>query len=151
MITQTLSTISKDMSHPRNHKMSKVEAQQLSDCELLALIDKSTGHTGTDFSNYLNCDFSYTYLTGLIKSRGYENGWHKTDGVSSSSQKPVHIQMKKTEEEVCRQSYMISKSVASEWKTFNQHVPYKTVTLDWALRRFIDDYKSGLIDFQLKI
>lgn len=79
------------------------------------------------------------------------NGWHKTSGAPSSSPKPITIQMKKSDDEVTRQSYMIDRKTAVEWKQFNKTVPYKTVTLGWALRRFMDDVKSGRIKFELEI
>ena len=132
-------------------KITKEEAQQKSDAELLQMIQRAQGHTGKDFQEYMNCDFSYTYLTGLIKERGYENGWHKTSEGTSPTQKPVVIQMKKSDEDAVRQSYMVDKSVAEEWKLFNKNVPYKTVTLGCALRRFMDDVKSGRIKFELEI
>lgn len=132
-------------------KITKEAAQQKSDAELLQMIKDAKGHTGNDFSDYMNCDFSYSYLTGLISDRGYENGWHKVSDVPSSSPKPIVIQMKKSDNEVSRQSYMVEKNIATEWKQFNKNVPYKTVTLGWALRRFMDDVKSGRIKFELEI
>ena len=131
-------------------KMTKEELQQKSDRELLSLVERSKGHTGNDFGEYMNCDFSYSYLTTVLKDRGYENGWHKTSDAPSTT-KPVTIQMRKSEDTVSRQSYMIDKSVAEEWKQFNKNVPYKTVTLGYALRRFMDDYNSGRIKFEFEI
>jgi len=132
-------------------RMSKEELQQKSDRELLSLVEKSKGHTGNDFGEYMNCDFSYSYLTTVLKDRGYENGWHKTSDAPTATIKPVTIQMRKSDDTVSRQSYMIDKSVAYEWKQFNKNVPYKTVTLGYALRRFMDDYNSGRIKFEFEI
>ena len=132
-------------------KMTKEEAQQKSDAELLQMIQQAQGHTGKDFSDYLNCDFSYTYLTGLIRDRGYENGWHKTSEGTSPVIKPTAICMKKSYKETTRKSFIIDEDVASEWKEFNKNVPFPSVTLGCALRRFMDDYKSGLIKFELEI
>ena len=153
MDTQTMNnTVAVSATKNNTHKMTKEEAQQKSDAELLKMIADSKGHTGNDFSEYMNCDFSYSYLTSLLSSRGYENGWHKTSNAPSSSPKPIVIQMKKADDEVTtRQSYMVEKSIAAEWKQFNKNVPYKTVTLGWALRRFMDDVKSGRIKFELEI
>ena len=39
-------------------KMTKEEAQQKSDAELLQMIQQAQGHIGKDFSDYMNCDFS---------------------------------------------------------------------------------------------
>ena len=132
-------------------KMTKEEAQQKSDAELLQMIQQAQGHTGKDFSDYMNCDFSYTYLTGLIRDRGYENGWHKTSEGNSPVIKPTAICMKKSEKKTTRKSFIIDEDVASEWKEFNKNVPFPSVTLGCALRRFMDDYKSGLIKFELEI
>ena len=132
-------------------KMTKEEAQQKSDAELLQMIQQAQGHTGKDFSDYMNCDFSYTYLTGLIRDRGYENGWHKTSEGSSPVIKPTAICMKKSDKKTTRKSFIIDEDVASEWKEFNKNVPFPSVTLGCALRRFMDDYKSGLIKFELEI
>lgn len=152
MDTQRITqTATEGVAPTTSTKMTKDELQQKSDKELLAMVEKSKGHTGNDFSEYMNCDFSYSFLTTTLKDRGYENGWHKTSDTPSSSVKPTTIKMRKSDEEVSRQSYMIEKSVAQEWKQFNQNVPYKTVTLGYALRRFMDDYKKGLIKFDFEI
>ena len=132
-------------------KMTKEEAQQKSDAELLQMIQQAQGHTGKDFSDYMNCDFSYTYLTGLIRDRGYENGWHKTSEGSSPVVKPTVIRMKKSDEGTTRKSFIIDEDVAAEWKEFNKNVPFPSVTLGCALRRFMEDYRSGRITFELEI
>lgn len=132
-------------------KMTKEEAQQKSDAELLQMIQQAQGHTGKDFSDYMNCDFSYTYLTGLIRDRGYENGWHKTSEGSSPIVKPTVIRMKKSDEGTTRKSFIIDEDVAAEWKEFNKNVPFPSVTLGCALRRFMEDYRSGRITFELEI
>ena len=132
-------------------KMTKEEAQQKSDAELLQMIQQAQGHTGKDFSDYMNCDFSYTYLTGLIRDRGYENGWHKTSEGSSPVVKSTVIRMKKSDEGTTRKSFIIEEDVASEWKEFNKNVPFPSVTLGCALRRFMEDYRSGRISFELEI
>ena len=132
-------------------KMTKEEAQQKTDAELLQMIQQAQGHTGKDFSDYMNCDFSYTYLTGLIRDRGYENGWHKTSEGSSPVVKPTVIRMKKSDEGTTRKSFIIDEGVAAEWKEFNKNVPFPSVTLGCALRRFMEDYRSGRITFELEI
>jgi hypothetical protein len=132
-------------------KMTKEEAQQKTDAELLQMIQQAQGHTGKDFSDYMNCDFSYTYLTGLIRDRGYENGWHKTSEGSSPVVKPTVIRMKKSDDGTTRKSFIIDEDVAAEWKEFNKNVPFPSVTLGCALRRFMEDYRSGRITFELEI
>lgn len=131
-------------------KMTKEEAQQKSDAELLQMIQQAQGHTN-DFQNFMNCDFSYTYLTSLIRERGYENGWHKTSEGSSPVVKPTVIRMKKSEDGTTRKSFIIDEDVAAEWKEFNRNVPFPSVTLGCALQRFMEDYRSGRITFELEI
>ena len=140
-----------DVKVPNTPKMTKEEAQQKTDAELLQMIQQAQGHTGKEFSDYMNCDFSYTYLTGLIRDRGYENGWHKTSEGSSPVVKPTVIRMKKSDEGTTRKSFIIDEDVAAEWKDFNKNVPFPSVTLGCALRRFMEDYRSGRITFELEI
>ena len=152
MDTQNITlTATENVAPTTSKKMTKEELQQKSDKELLALVEKSKGHTGNDFSEYMNCDFSYTFLTTTLKDRGYENGWHKTSEGNSLVIKPTAICMKKSDKDTTRKSFIIDEDVASEWKEFNKNVPFPSVTLGCALRRFMDDYKSGLIKFELEI
>lgn len=132
-------------------KMTKEEAQQKTDAELLQMIQQAQGHTGKDFTDYMGCDFSYSYLTGLLKDRGYENGWHKTSEGFAPVVKPTVIRMKKSDEGTTRKSFIIDEDVAAEWKEFNKNVPFPSVTLGCALRRFMEDYRSGRITFELEI
>lgn len=152
MDTQNITlTATENVAPTTSTKMTKEELQQKSDKELLALVEKSKGHTGNDFSEYMNCDFSYSFLTTTLKDRGYENGWHKTSEGTSPVIKPTAICMKKFDKDTTRKSFIIDEDVALEWKEFNKNVPFPSVTLGCALRRFMDDYKSGLIKFELEI
>ena len=152
MDTQNITlTATENVAPTTSTKMTKEELQQKSDKELLALVEKSKGHTGNDFSEYMNCDFSYSFLTTTLKDRGYENGWHKTSEGTSPVIKPTAICMKKSDKDTTRKSFIIDEDVASEWKEFNKNVPFPSVTLGCALRRFMYDYKSGLIKFELEI
>lgn len=136
---------------PDTPKMTKVELQCKSDEEILEMVKKAQGHTGTDFQDYMNCDFSYTYLTGVLQKRGYENGWHKIRENEVQSNQPEIIQMCKSESVTCRQSFIIEKEIAEEWKDFNKNIPFKSVTIGFALKRFMTDVRNGLIKFELKI
>lgn len=152
MDTQNITlTATENVVPTTSTKLTKEELQQKSDKELLALVEKSKGHTGNDFSEYMNCDFSYSFLTTTLKDRGYENGWHKTSEGNSPVIKPTAICMKKSDKNTTRKSFIIDEDVASEWKEFNKNVPFPSVTLGCALRRFMYDYKSGLIKFELEI
>lgn len=150
MQNKRLQCVTESDTHPIN-PLKKSELRKKTDAELLDLVQKSVGHTGKDFSTYMNCDFSYSYLTSLLKDRGFINGWYKPSNKTSSVKDVTIISMKKSENETCRQAYMIEKSIASEWKEFNKNIPYKTVTIGSALQRFMDDVKSGHIRFSLEI
>ena len=65
--------------------------------------------------------------------------------------KPTVIRMKKSDEDTTRKSFIIETGIAEEWKSFNKNVPFPSVTLGSALRRFMDDYNSGRIKFELEI
>lgn len=65
--------------------------------------------------------------------------------------KPDIILMKKSEDDTTRKSFIIDKDIAEEWKSFNKNVPFPSVTLGCALRRFMYDYNSGRIKFELEI
>ena len=91
MDTQNLTqTVTVGVTPTVTHRLTKEECQQKSDAELLAMVAKAQGHTAKDFSEYMNCDFSYSYLTNILRDRGYENGWHKTSDAPSSP-KPIVI------------------------------------------------------------
>ena len=150
MQTTLTQTVSQTDTHSVPHMITKDDCQAMTDSELLHLVNRATGHTGKDFSEFMNCDFSYSFLTMELKNRGYVNGWYNPSHVATPEATAI-IKMKKSDEEVTRQSYMVDRKTAAEWKQFNKNVPYKTVTLGWALRRFMDDVKSGRIKFELEI
>ena len=143
-----LITILKNRDLP---KMSKEAAQSLPDEKLLQMIADSAGHTGQDFGVFMGCDFSYSYLASLIRERGFENGWHRTSEGSSPVVMPTVIRMKKSDEGTTRKSFVIDEDIAAEWKDFNKNVPFPSVTLGYALRRFMDDVRAGRIKFELEI
>lgn len=75
---RTAESVAEDVKTADTPWMTKEEVQQKTDAELLQMIQRAQGHTGKDFTAHMGCDFSYSYLTGLLRDRGYENGWHKT-------------------------------------------------------------------------
>ena len=132
-------------------KMTKEEAQQKTDAELLQMIQQAQNHTGKDFYDHMNCDFSYSYLTNLIRDRGYEKGWHKTSEGSSPVTEPATIPMKKPKGGTVRKTFTINKDVADSWLSFNQNIQFPSVTIEYALRRFMEDYYYGRIKFEQEL
>jgi len=88
----------------------------------------------------------------LLKERGFVKDWYRpTDDTHNSKEELTYLPMRKTSGAIVRQSYQIDKETADAWKQFNENIPYKTVTIGYALRRFMDDYKAGRIKFELDI
>lgn len=142
-------------SEPRNNtiqaiitaapaRITAADCQRMSDQELLQMLLKASKHT-KDFQDYMGCDFPHSYLVEVIKNRGFEQGWHKPDHSIET------IIVKKTAEKCVRQTFNIEKSVADDWKKFSANIPNKNVILQAALERFMSDYRSGKIKFELQI
>ena len=125
-------------------KITAADCQRMSDQELLQMFLKASKHT-KDFQDYMGCDFPHSYLVEVIKSRGFEQGWHKPDHDTET------IIVKKSAEKCVRQTFNIEKSVADDWKRFSANIPNKNVILQAALERFMSDYRSGRIKFELQI
>jgi hypothetical protein len=125
-------------------KITAADCQRMSDTELLQMFLKSSKHT-KDFQDYMGCDFPHSYLVEVIKSRGFEQGWHKPNSGTET------IIVKKSAEKCVRQTFNIEKSVADDWKKFSASIPNKNVILQAALERFMSDYRSGRIKFELQI
>ena len=131
--------------------ITKDECRNMSDSDLLHMVNNATGHTGKDFGEYMNCDFSYSFLTGELQKRGYINDWHKVTNDDNDNKDITYINMQKSKNETVRQAFLIDKEINDKWKQFNQNIPYKTVTINNALSRFMDDYKKGLIIFTIDV
>lgn len=135
-------------SSDKIHNMTMEEMQNASDDELLAMVEKAAGHT-KDFSTFLHTDFSYTTLTGELKKRGYQNGWYRNPDVEGK--KHVDVIQMKAPKSTRRVALSMSDEVADAWQQFNKNVPYRSVTIDEACRRFMRDYAEGKISFTLSI
>jgi hypothetical protein len=129
-------------------KITPEQCQAMSDAELLEMISRSAGHT-KDFQSYMNCSFTYSFLCDQLKNRGYAYGWHKE--IRSDSDNIDTIIIKAPAEKPKRQTFEIEKSVADEWRSFNSNIPHSSITLRHALKRFMADYRSGKIKFELQI
>ena len=125
-------------------RITAADCQRMSNQELLQMFLKASKHT-KDFQDYMGCDFPHSYLVETLKSRGFEQGWHKPD------QEITTIVLKKSTEKCVRQTFNIEKSVADDWKKFSASIPNKNVILQAALKRFMSDYRSGRIKFELQI
>ena len=124
--------------------ITAADCQRMPDSELLQMFLKASKHT-KDFQDYMGCDFPYSFLVEVIKSRGFEQGWHKP------VQQNETIIIKKSTEKCVRQTFNIEKSVADDLKKFSASIPNKNVILQAALERFMSDYRSGRIKFELQI
>lgn len=140
-LTNNTSSVSNNTSATR---ITTANCQRMSDQELLQMLQKATGHT-KEFQDYMGCDFPHSFLIETLKSRGFEQGWHKPD------QRTATIILKKSTDKCVRQTFSIDKSVADEWKQFNANIPNKNVILQAALERFMADYRSGKIRFELQV
>ena len=106
------------------------------------LADFANGITNTrDFQQTTGAEFSYNTLMSEIRRR---------DGVKTyvfpESEQADIITLVKTDE-TYRQQFKISKKVADRWKKFAADKPNRSVLLDYALIRFMDDFKNGKIKF----
>jgi len=129
-------------------RITSEQCRAMSDAEILEMISRSAGHT-KDFQSYMNCNFTYNYLCDQLKNRGYAYGWHKE--IRSDSDNLDTIIIKAPAEKPKRQAFEIEKSVADEWRSFNSNIPHPCITLRYALKRFMTDYRSGKIKFELQI
>lgn len=125
-------------------RITEADCQRMSDNELLQMFLKASKHT-KDFQDYMGCDFTHSYLVEVLKSRGFEQGWHRPDRDTET------IIIKKSAEKCVRQTFNIEKSAAEEWKKFSANIPNKNVILQAALKRFMSDYRSGRIKLELQV
>ena len=59
--------------------------------------------------------------------------------------------MEKSEEVCVRKSYMLSKTVADEWKKIMDKIPYNTVLMNYALSRTMDDIRKGKVRIEIRL
>ena len=106
------------------------------------LADFANGITNTkDFQQNTGAEFSYNTLMSEIRRRGGVKTY-----VFPDEQQADIITLVKTDE-TYRQQFKISKKVADKWKKFASDKPNRSVLLDPALTRFMDDFKRGKIKF----
>ena len=119
--------------------MTLDELKNMSNQELADFANKITNTR--DFQKQTGAEFSYNTLMAEIKRRGGV----KTYVFPESEQADI-ITLVKTDE-TYRQQFKISKKVADRWKKFAADKPNRSVLLDHALIRFMDDFKNGKIRF----
>lgn len=119
--------------------MTLEQLKNMSNQELADFANKITNTR--DFQKQTNAEFSYNTFMAEIKRRGGV----KTYVFPESEQVDI-ITLVKTDE-TYRQQFKISKKVADKWKKFAADKPNRSVLLDHALIRFMDDYKKGKIKF----
>ena len=104
------------------------------------LADFANGITNTkDFQQNTGAEFSYNTLMSEIRRRGGVKTY-----VFPDEQQADIITLTKTDE-TYRQQFKMSKRVSDQWKKFASDKPNRSVLLDAALTRFMDDFKRGKI------
>lgn len=120
--------------------MTLEQLKNMSNQELADFANKITNTK--DFQKQTGAEFSYNTLMAEIKRRG----GIKTYVFPEESEQPDIITLTKTDE-TYRQQFKMSKKVSDKWKKFASDKPNRSVLLDAALTRFMDDYKKGKIKF----
>ncbi len=132
--------------------MTKEELVASADAILLDLVDKSKGHTGKDFGESMDCDFSYTFLTGELQKRGYKNGWYKEQITQQISQEDAIMVIDATQTaKTVRKAYTVSEDVAEKWADFTKGVPGRSVLLDKALIDFMDKAQKSRVEVKFEL
>ena len=120
--------------------MTLDELKSMNNKELAEFANKITNTK--DFQQNTGAEFSYNTLMAEIKRRGGV----KTYVFPEESEQADIITLVKTDE-TYRQQFKISKKVADRWKKFAADKPNRSVLLDYALIRFMDDFRRGKIKF----
>ena len=120
--------------------MTLDELKSMNNKELAEFANKITNTK--DFQQSTGAEFSYNTLMAEIKRRGGV----KTYVFPEESEQPDIITLTKTDE-TYRQQFKMSKKVSDKWKKFASDKPNRSVLLDAALTRFMDDFKRGKIKF----
>ena len=137
--------------------MKKENLHKLSDEEIILMIENAKGNTKTeDFKKLYNCDFSYTYLVNyLTEKKGYQKKWVKVTEENNDfirNEEVVEVlYMEKSEDTIVRKSYLLSKTVADEWKSFTEKIPYNSTVLNFALSRTMDDIRKGKVRIEIRL
>lgn len=119
--------------------MTLDELKSMNNKELAEFANKITNTR--DFQKQTGAEFSYNTLMAEIKRRGGV----KTYVFPEESEVDI-ITLTKTDE-TYRQQFKMSKKVSDKWKKFASDKPNRSVLLDAALTRFMNDYKKGKIKF----
>ena len=61
------------------------------------------------------------------------------------------LYMEKSEDTIVRKSYLLSKTVADEWKSFTEKIPYNSTVLNFALSRTMDDIRKGKVRIEIRL
>lgn len=143
--------------------LSKKDVISMSNEQVLALVDKAKGHTGDDFKQHMDCDFTYSYLTSELKRRGYVfySCWYLEGEIPATPGKQqkydkadipdiVYLGEKIPKENRIKTTVEMKKETWDRWKEMTETLSNKMVVLDAALMRFMDDFDQGNIEFRWK-
>lgn len=120
--------------------MTLDELKSMSNKELAEFANQITNTR--DFQQTTGAEFSYNTLMSEIRRRGGV----KTYVFPEESEQADIITLIKTDE-TYRQQFKMSKKVSDRWKKFASDKPNRSVLLDAALTRFMNDFKNGKIKF----
>ena len=127
----------KKESYPDDYR-KRDEVEKMSDQELFELAEKAKGNTN-EFSKIAECAFTYSVLTNILAARGFKNGWYKPELFLGDTE----IRYKKAKGASTRMYLTVSEDTAKDWKGFRELFPQDAGFNDLALKRFMDDIRSG--------
>ena len=133
--------------------ITKNDMLNMTDMQLLELVENAKGHTGKEFQAHCDTDFSYSVLLNELRNRGYENGWYKP---SSTIVEPVketeYIYLEELEAHgrCVKTSFDIGEDTLEKWRKMTSMMARKGRILEIAMIRFMDSLDSGELDFRWK-
>lgn len=153
------------------------DMKKMTDEELVAFVDRAKGHTGSDFQEHMQANFSYSSVSAELTKRGFiANVWVKKDIADNQftimdetdQLRKENAELKKKAENTVTvpagndgiepDVLMIQQEkgpfsaeirgkvdpdVAEQWKEFNCNFRNHSIFLNVALRRFLEDIRSG--------
>lgn len=156
--------------HDGKGYMTQEELRNVPDDQLDKMLEASAGHTNRDlFCKKVKALFSYSFLTGERKRRDAADEKQQLEIENKSLQEqirnlqakfqesqrpeqPVIISMARSaDRKTKRQTMTLSEDIANRWKVFCGQFPDKSLPLDVALTRLMQDAYNGKVLFQMQV